>query len=102
LDFIINTLESGEIRELYEKKWYAESLYLLAMADYLSRVNDLPLCSDYADIRRAKLTETLYPAGTLVLCAAMHSDEPKTRSLTAAIPEFKRHNIVEAEVRNVC
>jgi transcriptional regulator with XRE-family HTH domain len=101
LDFIINTLESGEIRSLWEKKWYPESLYLLAMVDYLSRENDLPPCADYADIRKAKLTETLYPAGTLVLCAAAHSDAPKTRSLNAAIPEFKRFNIVESEVRNV-
>jgi transcriptional regulator with XRE-family HTH domain len=102
LDFIINTLESGEIRTLWNKKWYPESLYLLAMLDYLSRENDLPLCADYADLRRAKLTEPLYPAGTLILCAATHSDAQKTRSLNAAIPEFKRFNIVESEVRNVC
>jgi hypothetical protein len=102
LDFIINTLESGGIRMLWEKNWYPESLYMLAMVDYLSHENDLPLCADYADIRKAKLTEMLYPAGTLILCAATHSDAPKTRSLDAAIPEFKRFNIVESEVRNVC
>ena len=36
MPFIIKTLESNEIRELYQKKWYAECFYLLAMVDYLS------------------------------------------------------------------
>jgi len=101
LDFLIDTLETGKIRSLYEKEWYAESLYLLAMADYLSRENDFPLCAEYDDLRRAKLQKTIYPAGVLAMCAAFKSDEPKSESLREAIPEFLRHNIVEAEVRNV-
>lgn len=101
LSFIINTLESGRINELWEKRWYAESLYLLAMVDYLCRENDLPVCADYAEMRRARLSETLYPAGVLTLCAAMKSSEPKNASLNESIPEFMRFNIVESEVRNV-
>ena len=101
LDFLITTLERGNIRELYERGWYAESLYLLAMVDYLSRENDFPLCSEYDDIRHAKLQKTIFPAGVLAMCAAYKSDEPKSESLREAIPEFLRHNIVEAEVRNV-
>jgi transcriptional regulator with XRE-family HTH domain len=101
LDFLIDTLESGKIRELWDRKWYAESLYLLAMVDYLSRENGLPLCADYDALRRAKLTEIVYPAGVLTLCAAAGSDAWKDRSRDEAIPEFMRHNIVEAEVRNV-
>jgi transcriptional regulator with XRE-family HTH domain len=101
LDFLINTLESDNIRELYNKNWYAESLYLLAMVDYLSRENDLPPCADYDDLRRARLAEVIYPAGVLTLCAAAGSDAWKERSRAEAIPEFIRFNIVEAEVRNV-
>jgi transcriptional regulator with XRE-family HTH domain len=101
LDFLIDTLESGRIKMLYDKGWYAESLYLLAMADYLSRENGYPICADYDDIRRVKLLRTIYPAGILAMCAAFRSDEPKLASLREAIPEFLRHNIVEAEVRNV-
>ena len=102
LDFLIETLEAGRIRTLFEKEWYAESLYLLAMVDYLSRVNDFPLCTELDDIRRAKLHKIIYPAGVLAMCAVFNSDEPKSKSLREAIPEFLRHNIVEAEVRNVC
>jgi hypothetical protein len=101
LDFIIETLESGKIRELYNKQWYPECLYLLAMVDYLSNENDLPLCSEYADIRRTRLSEVIYPAGVLTLCAAFKSNAPKSESLVEAIPEFKRFNIIESEVRNV-
>ena len=37
INFIIDTLESQDIRTYYNRKWYPESLYLLAMLDYLSR-----------------------------------------------------------------
>lgn len=101
IDFIIDTLESNKIRKLYQKQWYPESLYLLAMVDYISRENDLPACSEYDDIRSSRLRETLYPASILTMCAAFNSDEPKMNSLREAIPEFMRFNIVESEVRNV-
>lgn len=101
LNFLIDTLETGKIRELYEREWYAESLYLLAMTDYLSRLNDFPVCTEYDDIRHAKLKKAIFPAGILAMCAAYKSDEPKSVSLREAIPEFLRHNIIEAEVRNV-
>jgi len=101
MDFIIDTLENDKIRKLYQKRWYPESLYLLAMVDYLSRENDMPLCSDYNDIRASRLKETLYPAGILTMCAALKSDLPKAESRNEAIPEFMRFNIVESEVRNV-
>jgi transcriptional regulator with XRE-family HTH domain len=101
MNFIIDILESGEIRRLYQKRWYPESLYLLAMVDYLSRENGLPLCNEYSDIRKARLKEVFYPAGILTMCAASNSDIPKQESLREAIPEFMRFNIVESEVRNV-
>ena len=37
IDFIIDTLERQDIRTYYDRKWYPESLYLLAMLDFLSR-----------------------------------------------------------------
>jgi len=101
LDFLIDTLESGRIRALFDKQWYAESLYLLAMVDYLSRENGLPLCADYDDIRHAKLKHVIYPSSVIALCAATGNENWKVQSRARAIPEFMRHNIVEAEVRNV-
>ena len=101
IDFIIETLESDKIRTLYQKKWYPESLYLLAMVDYLSRENDLPICAEYGDIRAARLREPVYPSSVIAMSAFSRSDQPKKDSYAQAIPEFTRFNIVEGEVRNV-
>ena len=102
INFIIKTLEENKIRRYFVKKWYPESLYLLAMIDYLSRENGLSLCKDYDDIRATKLKEPLYPKGIQVLCFFFGNEEPKKKSLTEAIPEFLDYNIVESEIRNVC
>ena len=101
MDFIIDTLESDRIRKLYQKRWYPECLYLLAMVDYLSRENDLPVCDEYNDIRAARLPKPIYPASVITMGVLSKSDTPKRASLEAAIPEFRRFNIVENEVRNV-
>jgi DNA-binding Xre family transcriptional regulator len=102
MDFIIDTLESDNIRKLYQKRWYPESLYLLAMVDYLSRENNLPACGQYSDIRKTHLREPIFPASIIAMSAASRSEYPKQDSFDRAIPEFKRFNIVESDVRNVC
>lgn len=101
IDFIIETLESDEIRKLYERRWYREALYLLAMIDYLSRLNNLPICTNYNDIRSKKLEKLHFPAGIVVSYAATGDESIKEKALANAIPEFLQFNIVESEVRNV-
>ena len=102
IPFIIQLLQSNQIRDLYEKKWYPEALYLLAMLDYLSRENNVPICKNYNDIRSSKLQKLVYPSSVVILCKTMNSDKPKEEIIRMAIPEFLRFNIVESEVRNVC
>lgn len=102
LDFIIETLEEDEIRKLYNKHWYRESMYLLGMVDYLSRVNGLPMCTNYNDIRSQKLEKPLFSTGVVVSAAATGDESVKEEAIANAIPEFMRFNIVESEVRNVC
>ena len=101
IEFVIELLEQDEIRKYYKKKWYPESLYLLAMLDYLSRENDIPLCTQYDDMRNIKLKTILFPASVLVAAQVAKNDELKLRSIRESIPEFMRFNIVENEVRNV-
>ena len=102
IPFIIQLLKTNQIRELYEKKWYPEALYLLAMLDYLSRENQVPICKNYNDLRNSKLQRLVYPSSVVILCKTMKSNEPKEECIRKAIPEFLRFNIVESEVRNVC
>ena len=101
IPFVIELLQTDQIRKLYDKKWYPEALYLLAMLDYLSRENNIPICKNYNDIRSAKLKQRVYPSGVVILCKTMNSDAPKEECIRLAIPEFLRFNIVESEVRNV-
>lgn len=101
LDFMIDLLESDKIRRLYDREWYPEALYLLAMLDYLSRINNVPLCTKYDDIRAHKLERPLYPVGVLITGEVLKSDEPVRRAERDAIPEFSRFNIFESEVRRV-
>lgn len=101
IGFIIDTLERDDIRLYYQRGWYRECLYLLAMLDYVSRMNDVPVCTGYDDLRCCKLREPLFSPGILAASIVSGSDAPKARALKEAIPEFLRFNIVEGEVRNV-
>lgn len=101
IEFIIEILEEDLVRKYYAKKWYPESLYLLAMLDYVSRENDIPICAQYDDIRNLKLANILFPRSVLAAAEVTKSDDLLQRSIKEAIPEFMRFNIVEGEVRNV-
>lgn len=101
IDFLIKTIESNDIVTYYQRGWFPECLYLLAMVDYISRINGIPLCTDYNKIRRTKLRTKLYPVGIIIACTVSKNDDIKTKAEENAIPEFLRFNIVESEVRNV-
>ena len=61
LDFIIDTLQADDVQKYWDRHWYPEAYYTLAMLDYLSRENKLPLCTNYENIRRTSLKKTIYP-----------------------------------------
>ncbi len=101
IDFIMNVLDSEIIFTYYKRNWYPESLYLLAMLDYISRENNVPLASEYDELRKCRLEHTVYPSSLLAMSAAAGNDAVLKEAEKTAIPEFMRFNIVENEVRNV-
>lgn len=101
IDFLIDTIESDDIATYYKKTWYPESLYLLAMVDYISRINNVPLCDSYSEIRKAKLKKTIYPSSMIAASAVAKDDGLMERAKAASIPEFMRFNIVEGDIRDV-
>ena len=101
IQFMIELLKSDLITVYFQKQWYPESLYLLGMLDYLSRKNDIPICTNYNRLRFCKLEKILYPQGILLMSLIMKKPEILTESYENAIPEFRRFNIVENEVENV-
>lgn len=100
IDFLADLLDSDEITDYYNLGWYPECLYLLAMFDYISRINNIPLCSEYESLRSMKLSYVLYPAGVLAACIAEDNGNAKKRAWESSIPEFRRFNIVENGVRD--
>ena len=101
IQFLIDTIESEDIITYYNRSWYPECLYLLAMVDYISRENDVPLCEEYNQYRKLKLNDIIYPSSILTAAAVSKNNSIKEKALKNAIPEFMRFNIVESEVRNV-
>ena len=101
IPFIIDLLESDLIHEYYNDQWYPEALYLLAMLDYLCRENNIPVCTDYEEVRKSKLSDILYPASVTVLAEATGNDSYYDDAVYHSIPEFLKFNIVESEIRNV-
>ena len=101
IEFVIEVLEHNDIRTYYQRKWYPECFYLLAMLDYLSRVNNIPLCTDYNDLRTCKLSEPIYPLSVIAASAVSPNEQIKETALKNSIPEFARFNIIETEVRDV-
>ena len=100
-EFLIDILESKVIIEYVERKWYPEALYMLAMLDYVSRENNVPICTEFDEIRKNRLSQPVFPASVISRCVASGTDDAKTEAIKNAIPEFLRLNIVESEVRNV-
>lgn len=101
IEFLINALESGIIRQYYDKQWYPEALYLLATLDYVSRVNEVELCADYDDLRSQKLKETIYPSSIIAQALITGDETIKDKAIEESIPEFIRFNIVERDIRDV-
>ncbi|GHU62712.1 hypothetical protein AGMMS49983_04680 [Clostridia bacterium] len=101
IKWIAETLQSGLIRDYFAREWYPESLYLLAMTDYLSRENGLPLCSEYNDLRAGRLERPIYPMGMRLMGTLLKDPTWKERCHRECIPEFTRFNIFESEIRNV-
>ena len=101
VDFIVDVLESNQIRRYYDMKWYPECFYLLATLDYISRINNIPICTEYNDFRQQKLKDIIYPRSILAMYAVNHDENIKVNAYEKSIPEYKRHNIVESDIRNV-
>lgn len=101
LEFIIETLQKDDIHKFWERKWYRESFYLLAMVDYLSRENQLPLCEKYNEIRNCKLPDPIYPRDISLTAKLDRTLDLTEQCKKDAIPEFMRFNIVERNIRDV-
>lgn len=101
VNFIVENILARCVEVFYKKQWYLESFYTLAMLDYLSRKNNIPLCGIYNKMRCGKLEKLVYPSGIMRLYMASKDESILKESFERSIPEFKRFNIIENEVENL-
>lgn len=101
LVYLKKTLTSKQIDKLFQQEWYLEAFYTLAMVDYLCRVNGLPLVEEYNEYRQKKLSSPVYPRDVLLMATVMDDDSFLEKCVEESIPEFRRFNILESDVRSV-
>ncbi len=101
IDFIIETLKNDDVGRYWRRRWYPEAFYLLASIDYLSRTNEIPLCSKYDYLRSYSLEKAFYPRDVRLYSKLNKDADIEEACKAAAIPEFARFNIMESELGNV-
>lgn len=97
--FIKNILLSGVVERYWDEENYLYAFYLVAMVDYLSRLNDIPLYTKYNEIRHYRMEKRIFPLSISIEATAMKKDPDDM--IDDAIPEFLRFNIVEGDIFNV-
>lgn len=102
LEFIKQMLVSNNVEKYWLEGNVLYSLYLLAMIDYLSNKNDIPLYKKYSYLRTQKLKEPFYPlSAKMLFFITDNKNTVKRYYYENAIPEFVKHNILEGDVFNV-
>lgn len=93
------------IREREIDFWYKHgseerAYYLLALIDYLSKENGLPIYGKrYNKIRKEKLSKPFFPATRLVKYESLKEAEDDLH--IRVLEEFAKFNIIEENIRNV-
>lgn len=101
--FISKVMKTNLVMVLWNNKEYAKALYMLAMIDYVSWKNEVPLFQDYAQIRECKLENTLFPAEVVMMDKIENSHKNREIALEACKNDecgrfFFRHNIIERSI----
>ncbi|MBR4357438.1 MAG: helix-turn-helix transcriptional regulator [Butyrivibrio sp.] len=102
VEYVIEVLEDKKIDRFWRLCCYAEAMYMVAMVDYLSRLNDIPKCTNYNYIRNQKLKEKIYPIDAVIEKKLTNKNSLLKKMEKDAIPEFLAFNIVEGDVIHIC
>lgn len=104
LGFIEKSLIEDFTGHYWHLKQYPQAYYMLAMTDFLSERNDIPLYDKYHDYRKQKLNEMVFPYSAILEIAMNSSkkEEIQNRYIEHAEPIFLKYGIVEGDVFNVC
>ncbi len=101
IEFLIKFLTDDVVTEFASCSLWKECLYCLAMIDYISKQNEIPLYTKYDRYRHFKFDKPLLPRSARLVALIQNNDEEIKEVYANAIPEFLEYNIIEGDVRNV-
>ena len=101
IEFIKTILIDDTITQFADNNLIAQALYLLAMLDYISKENNVPICTKYNQLRQMKMKRLIIPVSINLGMKLFKNDEIFQQEYKKAIPEFLKYNIMESDVRNV-
>lgn len=101
IQFVKHVLKNDLINNYYNKSWLEETFYTLAMLDYISIENNIPLAKEYDNLRKIKLKNTIYPRDVKLMSKLKNNNKYLKSATRKSIPMFLKYNIVEVDVRNV-
>ena len=98
--FLTEIIKNKEIDFYYKNKGWQYAYYLLALIDYLCRINNRPIYdARYNELRKNKLTNPFFVGSDLIRFDSVEQAEKDLG--IEIIPEFKKYNIIEHNVFNV-
>ena len=105
-EFIKEVINDNWVRYFWDKEWYFESLYTLAMIDYLTYIYHAPVYEPLDKYRQYKLSEPVFPFSMLLIDSIKRNDEQKQQALKECSEDecgrfFLKYNIVEKDIRDV-
>lgn len=101
LDFARNILNYVDIDKLLASGRKKHALYTVAIIDYISKENNLPMKEELSKYRGMKMETLSFSSGVETYTRIVKNDSMKKKILDSAIREFLIYNIVESSVRNV-
>lgn len=102
LKFIELILLDDTIGSMNKNGFGGYALYLLAVLDYVSKENDIPLYTGYDWLRKQKLPKLIIPTSIYAIMYLEKLSSIPEDIMAQAIPEFLKYNILEGDIRNVC
>lgn len=105
-EFIKEVINDNWVGYFWDKEWYFESLYTLAMIDYLTYIYHAPVYEPLDKYRQYKLSEPVFPFSMLLIDSIKRNDEQKQQALKECSEDecgrfFLKYNIVEKDIRDV-
>lgn len=100
IPFVQHVLKTKIIDREYKCGCLERALYLLALIEYLNRVNgNVMTITRYKNLKKLKLDSVLFPGSELISFSSV--EEANRRIGIKCISEFAKYNIIEESVRNV-